>query len=66
MSPPMAAEYLTPLTFLDGRSQGPEAADAIAAISALIESLRTGNNTAPDLWRRTLKALKIWSETFAD
>jgi plasmid stability protein len=71
MSPLMAAEYLTPLRFLDVRSQGPEAAGAIAAISALIESLRAENQraenkTAPDFWIRTLAALQIWRDTFAD
>jgi hypothetical protein len=66
MSPPVAAEYLSPLTFLNERHQQPEAANAVAAVSTLIASLRTDAETNPDNWGSAVKALQAWQDALND
>jgi hypothetical protein len=66
MSRPVAAEYLSPLTFLNEQCQGQEAANAVAAISTLVASLRTDAETKPDNWGSALKALQAWQDALND
>lgn len=66
MQEPIAAEYLTPLISMAARSTGEEGANARAAISELVVSLRRGTGTTPDTWARAIMALEIWHSSLGE